>query len=183
MEYQTGELLAGTLGKTWELTRLLRVAIGVSSSLGHRHGQGLLHNYVNPSNILVDRVSGNAWLAGSERESPIVRDRQAMEAPPMTAGTLPYMAPERTGRMNRSIDSRSDLYSLGITLYKMLTGALPFTASDPIEWIHCTIARHPVPASERADGIPAVLSAIVSKLMSKNAEDRYQTAHGLEADL
>jgi len=183
MECQTGELLAGTLGKPWELTRLLRVAIGVSSSLGHLHRQGLLHSDVNPSHILVDRVSGNAWLAGSESESPIVSDRQAMEVPPMIGGTLPYMAPEQTGRMNRSIDSRSDLYSLGITLYEMLTGALPFTASDPIEWIHCHIARHPVPASERADGIPAVLSAIVSKLMSKNAEDRYQTAHGLEEDL
>ena len=93
------------------------------------------------------------------------------------------MAPEQTGRMNRSVDSRSDLYSCGVTLYEMLTGVLPFSADDPMEWIHCHIARKPVPPSERRDGIPASLSAIVMKLLAKSAEDRYQTAAGLEADL
>ena len=86
-------------------------------------------------------------------------------------GALPYMAPEQTGRMNRSIDSRSDLYAFGITMYEMLTSELPFTASDPMEWIHCHVARHPIPVGERVNGIPAVISEIVSKLMSKNAEE------------
>jgi len=99
------------------------------------------------------------------------------------AGTLAYIAPEQTGRMNRSIDSRSDLYALGVTLYELLTGVLPFTASDPMEWIHCHIARQPVPPGERVTGVPAQLSAIVMKLLAKTAEDRYQTAAGLEADL
>src|SRR5262249_25670644 len=89
---------------------------------------------------------------------------------------------EQTGRMNRSIDARSDLYSLGITLYQMLTGTLPFAAADSLEWVHCHIARHPTPPGERA-AVPAPLSAITMKLLSKNAEERYQTASGLEADL
>src|SRR5271169_3793775 len=93
------------------------------------------------------------------------------------------MAPEQTGRMNRSIDSRSDLYSLGVTFYEMLTGVLPFTASDPMEWIHCHIARQPVSPSERVIAVPAQLSAIVMKLLAKTAEERYQTAAGVEADL
>jgi len=93
------------------------------------------------------------------------------------------MAPEQTGRINRSVDTRSDLYSLGVMLYEMLTGAPPFRASDPLEWIHCHIARQPMPPGERSAGIPATLSAIVLKLLAKNPEDRYQTARGAEADL
>jgi serine/threonine protein kinase len=92
------------------------------------------------------------------------------------------MAPEQTGRMNRSIDSRSDLYAFGVTLYQMFTGTLPFTASDPLEWMHCHIARQLVPPSERA-GVPAAVSAIIMKLLAKNAEDRYKTAAGVEIDL
>ena len=93
------------------------------------------------------------------------------------------MAPEQTGRMNRSIDARSDLYALGVTLYEMLTGALPFMATDPMEWFHCHIARHPIPPGARVDGIPSAVAAIVMKLLAKTAEDRYQTAAGVEADL
>ena len=93
------------------------------------------------------------------------------------------MAPEQTGRVNRSIDSRSDLYSLGITFYQMLTGTLPFTASDPMEWVHCHIARQPARPSERLSKIPISDSAITMKLLSKTVEERYQTATGVESDL
>ena len=115
--------------------------------------------------------------------SRLPRERQAPAPPEVIAGTLAYMAPEQTGRINRSIDFRSDLYALGVTLYQMLTGELPFAASDPMEWVHCHIARHPDPPNERVAGIPAPLSAIVMKLLAKMAEDRYQTAAGLTVDL
>src|SRR5262249_11554627 len=105
------------------------------------------------------------------------------DAPEVIAGTLPYMAPEQTGRMNRSVDSRSDLYAVGVTLYEMLTGALPFTAADPLEWVHCHVARQPTSPSHRVVDVPEQVSAIVMKLLEKTPEERYQTAAGVEADL
>src|SRR6202042_1925941 len=111
------------------------------------------------------------------------REHQAPAPPEVIAGTLAYMAPEQTGRMNRSVDSRCDLYALGVSLYQMLTGALPFSASDPMEWVHCHIARQPVPPSERLENVPTPLSAIIMKLLAKTPEERYQTAAGLEGDL
>src|SRR5262249_38047364 len=105
------------------------------------------------------------------------------DPPELIAGTLAYMAPEQTGRMNRSIDARSDLYALGVTLYQILTGGLPFAAADAMEWVHCHIARQPTPPRERLGNVPAPVSAIVMKLLAKTAEERYQTTAGLERDL
>src|SRR5262249_14784554 len=115
--------------------------------------------------------------------SRLVRERQSPHPPETIAGTLAYIAPEQTGRMNRSIDSRSDLYALGVTFYRMLTGTLPFTAADPMEWVHCHLAKRPVRPAEQLKEIPGAISAIVMKLLAKTAEDRYQTAAGLEHDL
>src|SRR6516225_2267332 len=98
---------------------------------------------IKPANCMVDTTSSKFWLTGFGVASDLPRERQAPEPPETIAGTPAYMAPEQTGRMNRSIDSRSDLYSLGVTLYEMLTGTLPFAANYPIDWVHCHIARQP----------------------------------------
>ena len=178
-----GEPLDRLLGKPMELTQFLRLAVGLSAALSQMHGRGLVHKDLKPANILVNRASGEARLTGFGIASRLPRERQAPAPPESIEGTLAYMAPEQTGRMNRSIDSRSDLYSLGVTLYQMLTGSLPFTASDPMEWVHCHIARKPVPPSERLEKIPAPVSHIIMKLLAKTAEERYQTAAGVESDL
>src|SRR5713226_5693538 len=168
-------------GQPLDLTRSLRIAIGLATALGQVHRRGLIHKDIKPANLLVDDNS-NVWLTGFGIASQLPHERQAPAPPEIIAGTLAYMAPEQTGRMNRSIDTRSDLYSLGVTLYQMLTGALPFAAADPLGWVHCHIARQPTPPGDRA-AVPEPLSAIVMKLLAKNAEERYQTASGLEADL
>jgi PAS domain S-box-containing protein len=178
-----GEPLDRFLGQPMELSRFLRFAVGLAVALGKLHRQGLIHKDIKPANILVDSASGGVWLTGFGIASRLPRERQSAEPPEMIAGTLAYMAPEQTGRMNRSIDSRSDLYSLGVTFYEMLTGALPFKASGPMEWVHCHIARQPVTPDEQVARIPGPLSATVMKLLAKTAEERYQTAAGLEADL
>src|SRR5262249_4382264 len=122
-------------------------------------------------------------LTGFGIASRLPRERQMLEPPELIAGTLSHMAPEQTGRMNRSLDSRSDLYSLGITFYQALTGSLPFSASDPMEWVHCHIARKPASPTARRKEIPPQLAAIVMKLLAKTPEQRYQTAAGAEHDL
>jgi PAS domain S-box-containing protein len=183
MEDPGGEPVLRLLGRPWEITSFLRLAIGVAMALAQVHQRGLIHKDIKPANVLVNSATGQVWLMGFGIASRLQRERQAAAPPEVIAGTLAYMAPEQTGRMNRSIDSRSDLYSLGVTLYEMLTGELPFAASDPMEWVHCHIARQPAPPHERIASIPASLSAIVMKLLAKNAEDRYQTAAGLTIDL
>src|ERR1700747_1189257 len=175
--------LARLLGPPMEMGRFLRFAIGLSAALRQLHERGLSHKDIKPANALVDSATGHVWLTGFGIAARLQRERQSPEPPELVAGTLAYMAPEQTGRMNRSIDSRSDLYSLGVTLYEMLTGTLPFMASDPMEWVHCHIARQPVPPVERLKDVPVPVSSIVSKLLAKTAEERYQTAAGLERDL
>ena len=142
------------LGKPMELIIWLRPAVGLSAALTQMHRRGIVHKDLKPANILVDSASGQSWLTGFGIATRLPRERQSPEPPEFIVGTLAYMAPEQTGRMNRSIDSRSDLYSLGVTLYEMLTGTLPFTASDPMEWVHCHIARQPVPPSRAVEEYP-----------------------------
>jgi predicted ATPase/signal transduction histidine kinase/CheY-like chemotaxis protein len=183
LEDPGGEPLGRLVGKPMELGQFLRLAIGLSGALARVHRQGLIHKDIKPANALVNAATGEARFMGFGIASRVPRERQSPEPPEFIAGTLAYMAPEQTGRMNRSIDSRSDLYSLGVTFYEMLTGGLPFTASDPMEWVHCHIARQPVPPSERLKEVPSPLSAIIVKLLAKTAEERYQTAAGVESDL
>ena len=183
MEDPGGDPLSRLMGRPLEIAQFLRLAIGIAAALAQVHRRGLIHKDIKPANVLVNSVTGQVWLTGFGMASRLPRERQAPAPPEVIAGTLAYMAPEQTGRMNWSIDFRSDLYALGVTLYEMLTGQLPFTASDPTEWVHCHIARQAEPPDERVAGIPAPLSAIVMKLLAKTAEDRYQTAAGLSVDL
>jgi hypothetical protein len=160
----------------------LQLAIEITAALGELHARGIVHKDINPINILISDATSEVQLTGFGLASRLSRERQPIE-PDAFTGTLAYMAPEQTGRMNRSVDSRSDLYALGVTFYQMLTGTLPFTAADPMEWVHCHLARLPVPPANRVKEIPGVVSAITMKLLAKMAEDRYQTAVGLESDL
>ncbi len=183
LEDPGGEPLNDLIRGPMEMREFLRLAIGLANALGHLHKRHLIHKDLKPSNILVEPARGQVWLTGFGIASRLARERQSPEAPEFIAGTLAYMAPEQTGRMNRSIDSRSDLYALGVTLYEMLTGVLPFTASDPMEWVHCHLARQAVPPSERFKNARGALSAIIMKLLAKTAEERYQSAAGVESDL
>jgi serine/threonine protein kinase len=183
LEDAAGEPLDRLVGAPMEVGRFLRLAIGISAVVGKLHQRGLIHKDIKPANILVDGTTDEVRLTGFGIASRLARERQSPHPPETIAGTLAYMAPEQTGRMNRSIDSRSDLYALGVTFYQMITGALPFTAADPMEWVHCHLARRPTAPAERLKGIPGAVSAIIMKLHAKRAEDRYQTAAGLESDL
>ncbi|BAN27824.1 AAA family ATPase [Caballeronia insecticola] len=177
-----GDPLIGMLGRPLELTRCLRIAANLAQAIGEAHACGIVHKDIKPANVLVD-AEDRVRLTGFGIASLLPHEHQPPAPPEIIAGTLAYMAPEQTGRMNRSIDARSDLYSFGVTLYEMLTGAPPFSATNAIEWIHCHIARKPVPPGERVHGIPAPVAQIVERLLAKTAEQRYQTASGVRADL
>jgi predicted ATPase len=183
LEDPGGETLDQLLPGPIEITRFLRLAVSLATSLNGLHKRDLIHKDVKPANTLVDSATSQARLMGFGIASRLPRERQTPEPPEFIAGTLAYMAPEQTGRMNRSIDTRSDLYALGVTLYEMLTGTLPFMASDPMELVHCHIARQPTRPSVRLKGIPDSVSAIIMKLLAKTAEERYQTASGAASDL
>src|SRR5262245_26460252 len=154
LEDPGGQPLHRLIQGPMEVKQFLRFAICITAALGQLHKRSLIYKDLKPSHVFVQATTGHAWLTGFGIASRLPRERQSPDPPEFIAGTLAYMAPEQTGRMNRSIDSRSDLYSLGITFYQMLTGSLPFTASDPLEWVHCHIARKPTPPSERLERIP-----------------------------
>src|SRR5271169_908433 len=183
LEDTRSEPLDRVFGAPMQVQSFLQLAITIAAALTPVHRRGLIHKDIKPANILVNRTTGAVRLTGFGIASRLTRERPAPAPPEFIAGTLAYMAPEQTGRMNRSVDSRCDLYALGVSLYQMLTGALPFSASDPMELVHCHIARQPVPPSERLENVPAPVSAIIMKLLAKTAEERYQTATGLETDL
>jgi serine/threonine protein kinase len=183
LEDPGGELLVQRAGTPMDLGDVLRTGAGVSAALRHLHARGLIHKDLKPANVMIDSSIGHVWLRGFGIASRVPRERRPPEPPEVIAGSLAYMAPEQTGWMNRSIDARSDLYALGVVLYELSTGGLPFTASDAMGWVHGHIAQRPVPPAERRQAIPEVVSAIVMKLLAKTAEDRYQTAAGVEHDL
>jgi PAS domain S-box-containing protein len=183
LEDPLGTPLDLLLNGAMDIAQFLRLAIRIAAALGHVHSRDLVHKDIKPANILVNAARDQAWLMGFGMASRLPRERQSGQLSEFLVGTLAYMAPEQTGRMNRSIDSRSDLYGLGVTFYEMLTGTVPFTASDPAELVHCHMARRPTPPCEKVNGAPRAVSAIIMKLLAKTAEERYQTAAGVESDL
>ena len=183
LEDPNGAPLDQLLEGPMELKQFLHYGIALAAALGKVHGRGLVHKDIKPANIFANDAIDRVWLTGFGIASRSPRERQSGEPAEFILGTLAYMAPEQTGRMNRSIDSRSDLYALGVTFYELATGSLPFSASDPMEWVHCHIARQPLPPAERLRGIPHITSAIIMKLLAKTPEERYQTAEGVESDL
>src|SRR5262245_17187595 len=183
LEDPGGATLDSLLSGPMEVTQFLEIAVGLTTAVAEFHKRELVHKDVKPSNILVNSATGEVRLTGFGLASRLRREHQPPEPPEFIAGTVAYMAPEQTGRMNRSIDSRSDLYGLGVTLYEMVTGHRPFAATEPLEWVHCHIARVPVPPHERVPRVPAGISTLVLKLLAKTPEARYQTAAGVEAAL
>jgi PAS domain S-box-containing protein len=162
------------------LSESLVVAIRLTRILGALHARGMPQGRIRPTQILIDPATDEpCWLPLNH--APELSE--ALEVGKLGLADLAYISPEQTGRINRPIDYRTDFYSLGVLLYRLLTGQLPFSASEPMEWVHSHIARLPRPPSDIAVGVPPVLSRIVMKLLAKAAEDRYQSAFGLQFDL
>jgi predicted ATPase/signal transduction histidine kinase/DNA-binding response OmpR family regulator/tRNA A-37 threonylcarbamoyl transferase component Bud32 len=169
--------------KSLDLRNFLQVAIQLAFILAQLHQNNIIHKDIKPQNILVNAQTRQVKIIDFSISSHLSRENQTVSNPNLLEGTLAYMSPEQTGRMNRSIDYRTDFYSLGVTFYEMLTGQLPFQATDSLELVHCHIAKTPVPPHLINSEISEVLSEIVMKLLAKTAEDRYQSALGLKADL
>ncbi|SEU37463.1 trifunctional serine/threonine-protein kinase/ATP-binding protein/sensor histidine kinase [Stigmatella erecta] len=182
LEEVQGDLLADLTGKPFEPAQALDIAISLTSILAELHRRGVIHKDIKPSNIIIT-PSGEARLIDFGIATLQLVEHVDAAPAPLIEGTLAYMSPEQTGRMNRSVDYRTDLYSLGITLYEMLTGTRPFHGRDALEWFHAHMAVAPKPPLVLVPSLPPVLSAIVLKLMAKVAEERYQSADGLKADL
>ncbi len=166
-----------------ELGEFFRLALRITAGLAAIHARGVVHRDIKPSNILVNPESGRVAIADFSISSQLTRERQGLTGASDLEGTLAYMSPEQTGRMNRSVDYRSDYYSLGVSFYQLLTCTLPFSAVDAGELVHAHIAVAPEPPSARRPELPQAVSDIVLKLMAKTAEQRYQSARGISADL
>jgi serine/threonine protein kinase len=165
------------------LRAALQIADAIADAVESIHRCNVIHKDIKPHNIVVHMETYRVKLIDFGSATRLSQETQRASSPELLEGTLAYMSPEQTGRMNRTLDHRTDLYSLGVTLYEMLTGVLPFQATDPMELVHSHIARKPTPPHQLSAGVPEAVSAIVMKLLAKAAEDRYQSASGLRADL
>ncbi|MBN3925729.1 ATP-binding sensor histidine kinase [Nostoc sp. NMS4] len=171
-------------GKTSvSLTEFFDIAIEISATLERLHHHRIIHKDIKPANILIHPITGKTRIIDFSIATLLPKEIQFLTNPNVLEGTLAYISPEQTGRMNRGIDYRTDFYSLGITFFELLTGQLPFSTTEPMELVYSHIAKEPPKASHINSNIPTLLSDIISKLMAKNAEDRYQSAHGLRYDL
>jgi predicted ATPase/signal transduction histidine kinase len=170
-------------GKRLPIEQFLNIAYHLVITLQGLHQQRIIHKDIKPGNILINPHTKEIKITDFSISSLLPRETQEIQNPNVLEGTLAYISPEQTGRMNRGIDYRTDFYSLGVTFYELLTGKLPFMSEDAMELVHCHLAKQAIPIDKINPEIPVVLSQIVSKLMTKNAEDRYQSAFGLKYDL
>jgi predicted ATPase/class 3 adenylate cyclase/GAF domain-containing protein/tRNA A-37 threonylcarbamoyl transferase component Bud32 len=165
------------------LEEFLQIAIAITDTLSQIHAANIIHKDLNPSNIVYNPTTAKIKLIDFGISTKLTKETLSIKNPNILEGTLAYMSPEQTGRMNRSLDYRSDFYSLGVTFYELLTNQLPFETNDALELVHCHLAKQPLPPSEINSKISQVISDIVIKLMAKTAEERYQSAFGIKADL
>ena len=172
-----------TKNHTLSLSEKIAIAIQLAEILHYLAQYRIVHKDIKPANILIHPVSKKVKLTDFSIASVLPKETQELKNPHVLEGTLAYLAPEQTGRMNRGIDYRTDFYGLGITLYEILSGELPFQSDDPLQLVHCHIAKHPISPHQVNQNIPSMVSAIILKLMAKNAEERYQSALGLKYDL
>jgi PAS domain S-box-containing protein len=184
MEDMGGISLSEYLGdRSMSLDEFLPYGIAIAQILAELYHNRVIHKDIKPQNIIINPETKEIQLIDFSIASLLPRETQEIANPNVLEGTLAYISPEQTGRMNRGIDYRTDFYSLGVTFYQLLTGRLPFELTDPMEVVHCHIARQPIPLIEIVPTIPQVVSDIVMKLMAKTAELRYQSAFGLRYDL
>src|SRR5512140_234567 len=182
LERVQGEALSEHVGQPMELSRCLRLALSLASTLAEVHSRNVIYKDIKFSNIILE-PSGEARLIDFGVATLQKVEHLDATTSHMIEGTLAYMSPEQTGRMNRAVDSRTDFYSLGVTFYELLTGQRPFHGGDALEWFHAHMAQAPKPPHELNPQVPPAVSAIVLKLLAKIAEERYQSAEGLKADL
>lgn len=169
--------------RVFNLEEFLTLAIQITSILSEIHQRHTIHKDINPSNILLNPLTGQVKLIDFGIATVLSQENSGLCNPAILEGTLGYMSPEQTGRMNRAMDYRTDFYSLGVTFYQLLCDRLPFETTDALELIHCHIAKQPLPPCELNAAIPRPLSDLVIKLLAKTAEDRYQSAQGIGVDL
>ncbi|AFZ19745.1 protein kinase domain-containing protein [Allocoleopsis franciscana] len=169
--------------KPFSLSEFLPIALQITQSLGQVHHHNIIHKDINPSNLVFNPQTGQVKLIDFGISTVLARENPSLTSPQLLEGTLAYISPEQTGRMNRSLDYRTDFYSLGVTFYELLTHQLPFQTEEALELVHCHIAKQPVPPHVLEPDIPKIISDIVMKLMAKTAEERYQSAWGIHRDL
>ncbi|HEY9835026.1 MAG TPA: serine/threonine-protein kinase, partial [Stenomitos sp.] len=174
--------------RKFTLEEFLTIAIKIAESLGAIHAANIIHKDINPSNLVYNSETGQIKIIDFGISTVLSRENPTIRNPDRIEGTLAYISPEQTGRMNRAIDYRTDFYSLGVTFYELLTHQLPFATTDVMELVHSHIAKQPIPPHELVGTqvgapLPTIVSEIVMKLMAKTAEERYQSAWGLKADL
>jgi predicted ATPase/signal transduction histidine kinase/tRNA A-37 threonylcarbamoyl transferase component Bud32 len=179
----TERQINGEIERSLAIAQFLQIAIKITDSLSHIHAANIIHKDINPSNIVFNPETNCLKIIDFGISSEVIQENYAINHPNVLEGTLAYISPEQTGRMNRILDYRTDFYSLGVTFYELLTSRLPFDSSDAMELVHAHLAKQPLPPNRINPEIPKPVSNIVLKLMSKNAEERYQSTLGLKADL